>query len=84
MILLFAFLFGCLIYFWTRVRSLLRWYAVTSLVGMVVFSMGLSIVDAASGFTIGYSLYALPIQPLILIFITSIGVGLIEIFSQKD
>ena len=83
-ILLFAFLFGCLIYFWTRVRSLLRWYAVTSLVGMVVFSMGLSIVDAASGFTIGYSLYALPIQPLILIFITSIGVGLIEIFSQKD
>ena len=82
--LLFAYLMGCLIYFWKRIRHLLRWYAVASLIGIVVFSIGLSIFDAASGFSIGYSLYALPIQPLILIFITSIGMGLLENILQKD
>ena len=82
--LLFAFSFGCLIYFWRKINHLLRWYAVATLIGMVTFSIGLSIVEAASGFGIGYSLYALPIQPLNLIFISSVAVGLLENILQID
>jgi hypothetical protein len=54
-----------------REGRILNWYALTILGSMVVFSGGLAIFEASLGFKAKYSLYALPMQPLLLLFIAT-------------
>lgn len=74
----------CLIIFWNRLRLLLRWFSIAILVGVLIFSLGLSMVEAASGFTIAYSLYALPIQPLVFLFIAVVGIAVCEVCKPSE
>ena len=62
--------------------EILNWYALCVLGAMFVFSGGLAIVESSLGFGAGFlSLYALPMQPLLLLFI---AVGVSTLFYQYE
>jgi hypothetical protein len=60
---------------------LLNWYAFAILGSIAVFAGGLAIFEASLGFRVVYSLYALPIQPLLLLFIT---VSIANLLSRPE
>ena len=57
-------------------------YALAVLGALLVFSGGLAIFEASLGFGATLSLYALPMQPLLLVFIT-VGIANLVITSKE-
>jgi len=49
---------------------ILKWYALAIFGAMLIFSAGLAVLESSFGFGAPFSFYALPMQPLLLIFIT--------------
>lgn len=50
-------------------QSLSKWYLFSILGGLVCYSAVMAILEASLGFNADYALYALPMQPLLLLFI---------------
>jgi hypothetical protein len=62
--------------------QILNWYALAVLSSILTFSGGLAIFEYALGFRASYSLYALPMQPLLLLFISVCITNLVSYFGD--
>ena len=62
-------------------HSLSKWYLISILGGLVSYSAVMAILEASLGFNADYALYALPMQPLLLLFILF---GLAGILHQVE